>query len=389
MTMNRPSVLIVGSGIGGLTAAIALRARGIPVEICEAAPGPRTSNTALGIASNATKVLRALGIDLGDGRSGQATERLEVRTATGELLRALPAQTITAEVGNPIVCIRRNDLMAILQDACGDTPIHYGAEAVRVDAEYERPGIRCADGRVLSADVVVGADGIGSVVRAAVAGQSPPTEAGYVCWLATVSFSHPRMVRGYTGQYWGVGQRFGLTDIGGGSAYWWGTKNMAASQARRCQAAKRDIVEAYRGWAPEVVDVISVTPEATIVSLPAQDRPFLSEWGRGAVTLLGDAAHPMLDALGQGASSAIEDGFVLAEALDRGGDLVAALRTYEDVRRKRTRILVRSARRLSRLEQSESRVLRAVRNYAVAHAPNRILAPMYARPLRFDLEGLV
>jgi 2-polyprenyl-6-methoxyphenol hydroxylase-like FAD-dependent oxidoreductase len=389
MTMNRPSVLIVGSGIGGLTAAIALRAKGIPVEICEAAPAPRKSGTALGIACNATKVLRALGIDLGDGRCGQATERLEVRTATGELLRALPAPTITAQLGNPIVCIGRDDLMAILRDACGDTPIHYSTKAVGVDDAGERPAIRCADGRVLSADVVVGADGIGSVVRAAVAGQKPPTEAGYVCWLATVNFSHPRIVRGYTGQYWGHGQRFGLTDIGGGTAYWWGTKNMAASQARHGQVAKRDIIEAYRGWAPEVVDVINVTPEATIVSVPALDRPFLSQWGRGAVTLLGDAAHPMLDALGQGASSAIEDGYVLAEALDKASNLVAALRTYEDVRRKRTRMLVRSARRLSRLEQTENRVIRAVRNYAVAHAPSRMLAPMYARPLRFDLEGLL
>jgi 2-polyprenyl-6-methoxyphenol hydroxylase-like FAD-dependent oxidoreductase len=386
---NRPSVLIVGAGIGGLTAAVALRAKGIPVEICEAAPAPRTSGTALGIANNATPVLRALGIDIGrgDGPTGQATERLEMRTAAGKLLRAMPVQSITSETGNPIVCIGRDELMAMLRDACGDTPIHYGTEAVSLDAGSVRPAIRCADGRALSADVVVGADGIGSVVRAAMAGQSPPVDGGYVCWLATVSFSHPRLVRGYTGQYWGKGQRFGLSDIGGGTAYWWGTKNMAPSQDRRAKAAKSDIVAAYRGWAPEVVDVIGATPEAAIVSTRSHDRRFLSEWGRGAVTLLGDAAHPMLDSLGQGASTAIEDGFVLAAALDKGSNPIAALRVYEDLRRKRTRMLVRYARRLSRIEQSESRVVQAVRDRVVALTPNRMLT-MQAKALRFDLEAI-
>jgi 2-polyprenyl-6-methoxyphenol hydroxylase-like FAD-dependent oxidoreductase len=386
--MSRPSVLIVGAGIGGLTAAIALRARGIPVEICEGAPAARTSGTGLGIANNATPVLRALGIDLGDGRCGQVTERLEMRTAAGKLIRALPVQSVTTDLGDPIVCIGRDDLMAILKDACGDTPIHYGAEAVHVDTGGGRPAIRCADGRVLSADVLVGADGIGSVVRAAIAGPSTPIDGGYVCWLATVPFSHPQMVRGYTGQYWGHGQRFGLSDIGGGTAYWWGTKNMAPAQDRRAKAAKSDIVEAYRGWAPEIVEVIGATPEAAIVTTRSLDRPFLSEWGRGAVTLVGDAAHPMLDALGQGASSAIEDGYVLARALDRGRDPVAALREYEDLRRKRTRMLVRTARRLATLEQSENRVVQRVRNYVLTHMPSRMLT-IQAKALRFDMEAVV
>jgi 2-polyprenyl-6-methoxyphenol hydroxylase-like FAD-dependent oxidoreductase len=100
---------------------------------------------------------------------------------------------------------------------------------------------------------------------------------------------------------------------------------------------------------------------------------------------MGDAAHPMLTSIGQGASSAIEDGYVLAQALASVPDPVVALRRYEDVRRGRTRKLVRTSRRLSRLEQVENPVLRAVQNLGVRCVPTRILKRRIIRPMQFDL----
>ena len=144
--MSTPKVLIVGAGIGGLTAAIALRARGINVEVYEAAPQLPASGTGLGLASNATKVLHALGIDLGLEDCGCALERLELRTARGKMIRALPIQSITAELGDPIISIHRSDLMRVLLDAAGDTPIRFRAQIV--DFETGDQGVRamCADG---------------------------------------------------------------------------------------------------------------------------------------------------------------------------------------------------------------------------------------------------
>jgi 2-polyprenyl-6-methoxyphenol hydroxylase-like FAD-dependent oxidoreductase len=383
--MNAPTVAVIGAGIGGLTAAIALRAKGIDVEIYEAAPEPRATGTALGIASNATKVLRSLGVDLTTDAPCRALEHFELRTDRGALIRKLPGAAITAELGHPFVSIRRNELIRTLRDAAGDVPIHYGAEVVGVG--IERCGARavCVNGADVRAGVLIGADGFGSAVRSIVAGEQPPSEYGYVCWLATVHFSHPRMVPGYTGHYWGRGQRFGLVDIGGEMAYWWGTKNMPAARARDWGGDKADILAAFAGWAPEVIEVIERTPADAIMSVPGQDRPFLKRWGRGPVTLLGDAAHPMLTSRSQGAGSAVEDGYVLAEALARIPDAVEGLRAYEDRRRRRAGMLVRSSRRLNKLEQVQNPAACAARNLGLRYVPMRSLTRQTTRPMRFDL----
>ena len=203
--MIAPTVAVVGAGIGGLTPrpAVALRAKGIDVEIYEAASEPRATGTALGLASNATKVLRSLGIDLTTDACCRALEHFERRTARGALIRALPGAAITAELGHPFVSIHRNELIRTLRLAAADTPIHYGAEVA--DVEIDRRGAHAAllNGAEVSAGVLIGADGIGSVVRWIVGGEQALSEYGYVCWLATVRFTHPRMVPGYTGHYWG------------------------------------------------------------------------------------------------------------------------------------------------------------------------------------------
>src|ERR1700757_4380011 len=153
--MNAPTVAVIGAGIGGLTAAVALRAKGMDVEIYEAAPEPRATGTALGIASNATKVLRSLGVDLTTDASCRALEHFELRTARGALIRKLPGAAITAELGHPFVSIHRNELIRTLRDAAGDVAIHYGAEVVGVGIEQCGARAVCVYGADVRAGVLI------------------------------------------------------------------------------------------------------------------------------------------------------------------------------------------------------------------------------------------
>ncbi|WP_067814237.1 FAD-dependent monooxygenase [Nocardia inohanensis] len=378
-------VLIIGAGVAGLSTAAALRRHGIDAEIFEAAPELRSTGTGLGILSNATAVLDALGIDVTAAGLGRTTEQFFIHAPDGKVLRALPFRSMTDELGYPAVTVGRDDLMAALRNAIGETPIHFGSRLSGFEQDAHGITATFEDGRVVSGDVLVGADGIRSAVRAQHAGAEPINEYGYVCWLATTTFSHPLIKDGVARHYWGRGQRFGLMDIGGGRVYWWGTKNVGVETARAYTGGKAGIATAFEGWAAEIREAIAVTPEEAIVSVPAQDRNFLDRWGTGRFTLAGDAAHAMLTSLSQGAGSSIEDGYVLAHHLATEPDPVRALRAYEAARRDRTRMLVAGSRRLSKAEQLQSAPAVRVREAVLRFTPMPIMRAQNIAPMRFTL----
>lgn len=377
--------LVVGAGVGGLTTAVALRRRGWDVEVVEAAPATRVSGGGLGIASNATKVLRALGIDLAAAGVGRVCEHFDLRTAAGRPLRELPIRSIADELGSPVVNVRRRDLIATLRDALADVPVRYDTPVTGYRSSADEVSVSFANGAAAAGDVLIGADGIRSTVRAQSIGAEPVNEYGYVCWIATTRFRDSRLRPGGAVHYWGKGQRFGLIDIGGGDVYWWGTKNLPATDATRLTYPKSQILACFDGWAGEVRQVVAATSPEDIVTVPAQDRPFRDTWGHGRVTLVGDAAHPMLTSLSQGAGSAIEDGYAVGHHLARSAGPTAGLRAYERARRDRTRWLVSASRSLSRMEQLEGAAATRLRDLALRYAPMAVVRRQNVASMRFDL----
>ncbi|WP_251020738.1 FAD-dependent monooxygenase [Streptomyces sp. ISL-98] len=377
--------IVIGAGIGGLTAAVALRKAGLDVEVYERATELRAAGSGLSVMSNAVKALQSLylGIDL--EKRGSVLESYHVRTTTGRLIREFPFPEITAKLGVPSVLITRSDLQQALLDAASGIPITLGAQAKSYESEDTSDGVRVrfADGREAQGDVLIGADGFNSVVRRQLVGPEESMDSGYICWLAVLPFSHPQFAPGSVTHYWGSGQRFGMVDMGDDRLYWWGTKNMPTEESHNWKGGKADVQRAYAGWADVVQEAIRATPEKDILAVPSRDRVFLEHWGSGPVTLLGDAAHPMLTSLGQGSCMAIEDAVVLGRHLAGAGNVVAGLRRYEDERRERTRALVAGSRAISSVEQSEDPIRRPLRDAYFRFLPRHRLVRMLEDALTF------
>ncbi|MEU9120995.1 FAD-dependent monooxygenase [Streptomyces sp. NPDC048506] len=378
--------IVIGAGIGGLTCAVALRRVGIEVAVYERATELRAAGSGLSVMSNAVAALATLDIDLGLEKRGQVVTSFTVMDHRGREIRDLPFKEVCEEVGAPSVCLSRSDLHEALLEAAGDCPVHLGAAATGFETDDTGVTVRFADGRTAHGDLLVGADGFHSAVRGQLVGPETSEDSGYVCWLGIVPFRHPGLAPGSVRHYWGSGQRFGLVDIGHGRYYWWGTQNMPAARSHAWDGTKDEIAGAYAGWADEVRAVIEATPPEDILAVPSRDRTFLERWGEGPVTLLGDAAHPMLTTLGQGSAMAIEDAVVLAHTLAEPGacdDLPLALRTYEDRRRDRTRAMVGASRSMSDLEQADTPEQRQVRDDFFRLTPREELARQNAEALTF------
>ncbi len=378
------SAIVVGAGIGGLTAATALRRAGFDVTLCEKAPQHRAAGFGLAVQSNAMNALRTLDLGLDEAllRAGGRVTTFSFRTADGSELRRIDVTPIDDMLGAPSVVLARKDIHEILLESAGpDLRVETGAEAVGFAQTADDVTLELADGRRLQADVLIGADGINSVIRAQLHGAADPRPGGFVCWLALAPFWPPNLTEGESVHFWGRGLRFGLHDCGQGTIYWWAAQSCDAELAAHWPYGKDDLLLRFSGWSPDITEIISATEEAAIIAVPALDRPALTTWGDGRVTLLGDAAHPMLPSLGQGANSAIEDAVVLAHTLSGHSDLTAGLRAYEQQRLPRTTELVDGSWSLGRIEQGTSRTVAATRARLVRHAPNRTVMNFISKPM--------
>ena len=345
MATGGRSAIVVGAGIGGLAAGIALRHAGWEVVVLERAPELRPLGAGLSIWPNGVAALRSLGAgavadspDVPPQRRGAAQSRRQ---------RAAPASTrprLRAPIRRPAGRRpSRRSPWTCCSGALGAPP-RTGAEVDEVG-----PGtVRLAGGEELEADLIVGADGLRSTVREWTIGAEEPVDSGIVAWRGVAA----GMDEVPAGEWWGSGCVAGLLPLSGNRTYWYvayrGPEGDGAELAGRLGE-----------FGAPVRDAVAATEPDARLCHRLFDRPPAERWSRGPVTLLGDAAHPMLPFLGQGACSALEDAVALAAALDGRTDVEGALADYEGARRPRTAGLVKGSRQASRTSRSPTRAASA------------------------------
>ncbi|GGO01626.1 monooxygenase [Microbispora rosea subsp. aerata] len=355
--------VVIGAGIGGLTAALALAGKGWSVTVLEQAASIEPVGAGLAIAPNALKALDVVGAGDEVRKLSAIQGRSGIRVPDGRWLSQTTAEAAAARYGDPIVLLTRSALVGILAERLPRGALRLNARVESVDPATGRvtlPGTA----ETIDADLVVAADGIWSRVRTALFPRHPgPAYAGVTSWRAIVSLP------GVTGasETWGKGLIFGVTPLAGGQVYCYATATVPAGL--RAADEKDELVRLFGGWHDPIPALLAAADPAAVLrhDIYCLDTP-LPAFHAGRVALLGDAAHAMTPNLGQGACQAMEDAVVLAERVSSHAGLASGLAAYSRERFARTLPIVRRSRTICRLTRWRNPLAVALRDGAMRAA---------------------
>jgi salicylate hydroxylase len=345
-------VLVIGGGIGGLTAALAMLKRGLDVEVHEQTQELKEVGAGIQISSNGSQVMFALGLEDALKRVQAVPARRLIRHwASGETWSWFDLGAVTQQrYGTPHLALHRADLHGILADAVRSLEpdaIKLGRRCTTVESTHDRATAHFENGDAVDAAYVIGADGIHSRVRAKLFGTDKAEFTGVVAWRGLIAMDklppHLRPLQGvnWLGPHGHVlhypvrrGEVMNFVSFVERSD--WQVESWMAHGTRE------ELAQDFSGWHDDVQEMISQIE--TPFKWALHVRGPMPRWGRDRVTLLGDACHPTLPFLGQGGVMAVEDGYVLAACLDRYfNDPEVALKRYEELRCDRTASVVRKA----------------------------------------------
>lgn len=346
--------IIVGGGIGGLAAAIALNRQGWDVEVLERATRIAEVGAGLSLWSNALCALDALG--LGDQVRERAIEQdtAGIRDNKGHWISRADSGAIRTRFGSPIM-MHRADLLDILRAALPETALRTGISVTAATPD----GTVTHSAGTAEGDLIVGADGLRSVVRRAVAGDVTPRYRGYTAWRLIVTPAEPLADLGET---WGRGERFGYAPLSDGRVYCFATANLPADTPGDGLAELR---RRFGAWHAPIPALLAAAEESAVLKHDLYDLPALKTYVAQRIALLGDAAHAMTPNLGQGACQALEDAVILARVATEDPTLTR----YDTLRRPRTQMLATRSRHLGTLAQLSAPPLVTLRNTALRLTP--------------------
>jgi 2-polyprenyl-6-methoxyphenol hydroxylase-like FAD-dependent oxidoreductase len=350
------SAAVVGGGIGGLAAGIALGQSGLDVTVYERAEEIHPLGAGLSIWPNGVNALRALGLDRVVDAPGVSKGGGALRRADGSSLADFDPAVFVKRYGQPLIGLHRGALHSALIEGLGRDRLALGTEIQGLS----EGALRLADGTEVHADLIVGADGLNSAMRAEILSDGDPIDSGIVAYRGVTAWDSPVP----DGEWWGGKSIAGLLPLPGDQVYWY--------LAHRGDPEPEAIVRLLEDYDEPLPDVIAATPANDLLCHRLYDRDPVESWSHGNATLLGDAAHPMLPFLGQGACAALEDAVELGNAVASANDAQQAIEDYQARRVKRAAGLVKGSRKAAKAALLPSGAGRRVRNALISRVPARV-----------------
>ena len=386
--MTRRKALVVGGGIGGLTTSLCLARIGCEVQVFEQASNIEEVGAGLQLSPNCSRVLHYLGLESALKNQVFLPEAAEIRDwRSGKLISStLLGESAVREYGFPYYHMHRADLLGVLLEEANRQPnieLLTGAKVEGVTEGSAEVFLNC-NGKEYKGDLLVGADGIHSVTRRYLFGEEEPRFTGNVAWRGVVRANKlpAGLVRPVAGLWWGPGKHFVHYYVRSGELIncvcvveksGWEVESW--SEHGDLNELKRD----FEGWDDSILALIDVMDPNECFKWALFDRDPMSTWGRGRISLLGDACHPTLPFLAQGAAMAIEDAALLAACI-KENEIETGLRNYASLRKQRTASIQLASRRNSKVFHMQG-VKAWARNQAVKKASDNILDWVY----RYDV----
>lgn len=338
--------LIVGGGIGGLTAALTLARIGIKVEVFEQAPTFSEVGAGIQLSPNAVRVLHHIGLEERLRTIGFCPEALEMRTwHHGWMVSRAPlGASVESTFGFPYYHVHRMDLITMLAETAQENSgirVHLSSRCIALEQKKNSVAVKFENGESWEGDFVIGADGIHSVVRENLWGLAKPQFTGAIAWRATVSKNAlpADLIRPVCTVWMGPQRHFVtyyvkqarlINFVAVVEKQGWEVESWAE------KGNKSELRADYSGWHNTIQQLIAAADPDQCYKWALLDREPLERWTDGRITMLGDACHPSMPMMAQGAAMAIEDAAVIASCIADNADIEAALHRYESLRKGRT-----------------------------------------------------
>ena len=350
--MRGCGIIIVGAGFSGLVAAFSLKRFGVPFTVFERAPELGEVGAGISLSPNATRVLIALGLRSELDQICNSPEALcSKHWETGEILNLDDSVDYDSKYGAPYYQVHRADLHDLLVRTVtkdDSDAIRLDKDCVRYDTDEAAVTAHFADGTSVEGEVLIGCDGIKSVLRDLLWNPGKPHYLGYLAYrgLTPVDCLPNDLIVPSSATFSGPGHHFTRYLVRGKQLVnyvGFAQREEWVDEGWNVEASIDEVLDSFAGWAPEIQHIIKNTQQGRCHKWGLLGRDPLKQWTKGRVTLLGDAAHPMLPFLGQGSSMAIEDGYILGRAIGESDDAQTGLSRYEEERRPRANAVVEAS----------------------------------------------